>query len=221
MTSSNTSTKESIDRLTDTENIVKILNWEQWDMLQKFSPITSALKKAPMTVKEISSLYPEVKSLKTIYRYIDRLQESDIIKVLGYRETDGSRNPERLYGRNAKIFFVESLDSKEDATKDWKEHKGMPFVKNVANVVGSALGIPINENKIQELHNVLQDYIYTEHRELIQLVSNIDSNERLLEIYDSIPLDNINTVNEYSLLIITFLKHPRFFEAFKTIFLDG
>lgn len=206
------------DRFVTEAETLKVLTWEQWEVLQKYRKITSALNEYPMTVKEISNLYPELKSLKSIYRYVERLEENGIIQVVGYRDTSKARNPERLYGRTAKLFFVESRENASDAAKDWEKHKGMPFVEKVAAIVGASVNKDVDRQELEKLHDALQEYIYVEHKELVTLLSSINEKESLIATYRDIPLDMVNTVNEYALLIITYLKHQHFFDTFKTIF---
>ena len=64
-----------------------------------------------MTTKEIHDLYidDETKNhtytIKTIYRYLEILEEIDLVKIGGHRITEGMRLAEKLYTRTANIFF--------------------------------------------------------------------------------------------------------------------
>lgn len=80
--------------------------------------ILTALNKGNMTVKEIHDLYrlpngKHSKTLKTIYRYLEALEEYGLVKLAGHRKTKGKRTLEKLYCRTAKVFFIDDEASKE------------------------------------------------------------------------------------------------------------
>ncbi|NHJ87536.1 MAG: hypothetical protein FK734_18895, partial [Asgard group archaeon] len=86
MASKNKNTKDFIEK--ESEIIVNITP-EQMKIANKYGIITSALREKPMTVKEIRDLYYDEEnkkhqySLKTIYRYIEKLEEASLVIVAG------------------------------------------------------------------------------------------------------------------------------------------
>ncbi|MHA1186221.1 MAG: hypothetical protein ACTSSK_04990 [Candidatus Heimdallarchaeota archaeon] len=91
--------------------IVKFLDPKDTELANKHIRIIKALREKHMTVKEIHDLYIDqdtnkhTYTIKTIYRYLEKLEELNLIIVSGHRLTKGNRLPEKLYARTANIFF--------------------------------------------------------------------------------------------------------------------
>ena len=98
----------------------KLLNNDQFELAKEHARILQALgEKGDMSVKEIHDLYTttkgkHTKTLKTIYRYMEILEEADIVQVAGYRKYANRRTTEKLYTRTAKIFFNKSNENKKE-----------------------------------------------------------------------------------------------------------
>ena len=75
-----------------------------------YSPILTALKKGPLTVRELEKAYEklanEPKSDKTLYRYLKFLEKAGLVAPAGQRVTVGKTATEALYARTAKLFYA-------------------------------------------------------------------------------------------------------------------
>lgn len=88
-------------------------------------PIISALRHGPMTVKNLERAYikysetSEMKSDKTIYRYLKTLIKAGVVATAGQRVTLGKTATETLFARTALVFYVHfAEDDKPDKGAD-------------------------------------------------------------------------------------------------------
>lgn len=119
-----------------------------------YFPIIKALRKGPMTVKEIEKEYNILarnpKSDKTIYRYVKTLEDVGLITVAGQRVVMGKTATETLFARTAYGFYV-----RNDQADYWYTDNG----KNLAEAIGT-MWSPLFEDKKLNVGK-LQDYFYT------------------------------------------------------------
>ncbi|MHA2424797.1 MAG: hypothetical protein ACXAEF_08420, partial [Candidatus Thorarchaeota archaeon] len=93
------------DFVTVKPELVLILTKDQMDLAMEHIGILKELVTKNLTVKEIHSLYWDSskkeysKTIKTIYRYMDSLEEEGLVKVAGHRKPTDSRMTEKLYCR--------------------------------------------------------------------------------------------------------------------------
>lgn len=128
------------------EEAIKILKDAKYsDLLNnaKYSPIFIALRKGPLTIKELEKEYnsivkkdikkmdledSEKKKLgkkmfrkdKTLYKYISKLRKSGLIVEAGKRFKVGQTAAETLFGRAAKLYL---MDDKSERTFSMGEDK--------------------------------------------------------------------------------------------------
>lgn len=164
------------DMVTYTPAIIIDINPEQRYLINQHHAIVAGLRKGNLTVKEIHQLYWEprenkpTKTLKTIYRYLDILEENGIVAVAGQRMTIGSRITEKVYCLTAAHFY-----SSELALNFWDTQDSEGF----AAKVGMLLGEVLNNEHFNEEESVktIQD--------LLQLSSNLEY-FNLLEIIEKL-----------------------------------
>ncbi|MHA1307742.1 MAG: hypothetical protein ACTSQN_10680, partial [Candidatus Heimdallarchaeota archaeon] len=117
--------------------IVRFLNTEDTELTKKYIRIIKALREKHMTVKEIHDLYIDEETkkhtytIKTIYRYLEKLEDADLIIVSGHRLTKGNRLPEKLYARTANIFFK----SQEEKTSPEAIEKRKDMIKKIYGIL--------------------------------------------------------------------------------------
>ncbi|MHA2233508.1 MAG: hypothetical protein ACXAB4_13580, partial [Candidatus Hodarchaeales archaeon] len=108
----------------------------------------------PMTVKELETSFgeeAEVKSDKTIYRYINKLEKAELVVQAGKRMfTDEKKKirTQTLYARTAKIFLP---DYGEDTKKHYSSEEDKlkeQIVKMVGVLIGNKYGL--DRSKISE-----------------------------------------------------------------------
>ncbi len=187
---------------------------------ENFSIILNLLRQKPMTVKELTKKYNEyvtekgtkerlpqqriienLRTDKTMYRYIKSLTKSKLIAPAGQRMVIGKTQTEVLYDRTAKIFYVsqESLDW-------WLGEEGVRTVTTVAGIVGllQKKTNPSVECLTQLIHQLLQENeevlfnLFTEKQdEVTKLIYAIEGRETDRAIYITSILLAILNSDEY------------------------
>ncbi len=83
-------------------------------------PILALLRHGSFTVKEITELYStyagsrtKAKSEKTIYRYLRELKNGGLIDEVGQRVIKGQTATEKIWGRTAKVFFIQRKEDED------------------------------------------------------------------------------------------------------------
>ncbi|MFW9965178.1 MAG: hypothetical protein ACFFCX_16520, partial [Candidatus Sifarchaeia archaeon] len=91
---------------------IKLLDNNQYALMNNHIEIIRALCCKFLTVKEIHKQFlinhdkpTYSRALKTLYRDLDNLEKSELVKVVGYRKYKGSRQIEKLYSCTADVFF--------------------------------------------------------------------------------------------------------------------
>ena len=138
MSESNETENEYEEIISSEPNLLKTITKEQSELLEENKLIIGKLReKTHMTVKEIYSLFwdsqkkKHVKTLKTVYRYLELLEQSQLIKVSGRRKYKGSRAWERLYCRTAIIYYPEGKDKEESY---WETDKGKTLLDIITDI---------------------------------------------------------------------------------------
>ncbi|MGC9781131.1 MAG: hypothetical protein HZR80_17945 [Candidatus Heimdallarchaeota archaeon] len=114
---------ESQDVITYNQKVVRVIKEDKTiDLLkdENLKPVLKILQKGPMTISDLVEYFKksgEVKSDKTIYRYLHKLIQVKLVAKAGKRivsVTEQDLKSETLYMRSAKIFiFPESLKHNE------------------------------------------------------------------------------------------------------------
>jgi len=119
------------DVITYKPDAVKIFDEEDWDLMEdsRYKPIILALRKGPMTVRDLEEEYNKIieqkiekmdlekkerntvseklkRKGKTLYKYLDILIKKGLIIEAGKRVKTGQTAAETLYGRTAKLFVL-------------------------------------------------------------------------------------------------------------------
>ena len=113
------------------EKFIQLINNEQWKLLdaKNFSMLMEILNEGPKSVLEIVNSFKQKeneKHVKTIYRYLRKLQKARLVVPAGLINTDIEKrvNASRtLYGRSARIFYpyqiYDKLIEDYEDTKIW------------------------------------------------------------------------------------------------------
>ncbi len=203
------------DKITDYEEIisskpkiVKTITKEQLDLIGENKLIFSKLgEKKNMTVKEIHSLFwdPETKkntkTLKTIYRYLELLEQSDLIMVSGRRKYKGSRAWERLYCRTSIIYYPEDKDKE---VSYWEADSGKKQLNMITDIFWEYHGLSgKNKDKFKELFISFDNLHY---KIMWEILTGTEENENYAAILSKAELDEIKFVVKSSAMISTILQ---------------
>jgi Fe2+ or Zn2+ uptake regulation protein len=167
---------------------------QQFEIGKEHSIILTALTEGNMSVKEIHDLYklPDSKkhtlTLKTIYRYMDLLEEAGLVKVAGYRKYPNKRTTEKLYCRTARVFFNRSNELKEQ----WlTTEEGQEYIESLAQIIWR---LKHTETQPPEaLKTLLTKYIQETHTQVNRIIDTITTDEKLAKILDKQKLSHIQS----------------------------
>ncbi|HUT82957.1 MAG TPA: winged helix-turn-helix domain-containing protein [Candidatus Bathyarchaeia archaeon] len=195
------------------------MNTEQAKIVESYIPIVSALRKRPMTVKEIHHLYFDKESqkytftIKTIYRHLEKLESAGLVRVTGHRVTEGSRVLEKLYSRTGKIFF---LKPDEDHLREKKE-----YVKQFTSNLFVLMREYYKKADLPEdiFCNLINDFKVREYKHIDSLMDFIATNSNLTELYGKMDIDMINLLNSFSAILIAILAKPEVIDELKNLLL--
>lgn len=183
-----------------------------------YYPIVKVLRKGPMTVRDLEKAYQEEaekteshepKSDKTIYRYLKTLEKAGLVTHAGQRMNIGKTVTETLFSRTAKVFLT--LDEEPNW---WKSKAG----KDVAGRIGKILAYLLNspEPPISEIQNLLVQYQHTKESEQERLMTNAP--EEILKLITVGDINQLNKVNDFVQIFVTFVKRPSLFRNLRNLF---
>ncbi|NPD90321.1 MAG: hypothetical protein HGN29_16535 [Asgard group archaeon] len=157
------------------EDVKIVFNPRITDILTdtNYAPVIKALKEGFFTVKELTEKYEEitgnVKSPKTMYRYLKELKMHGAIIQVGQRVTKGKKATEALFGRAAKIIYFYQADKDFWTSEDFKEESEI-VLKRMATVFSKRWNVP--KPKTDCLRQLLiqnDDYIPNEIKKILEL----------------------------------------------------
>lgn len=162
---------------------------EQQQVMKDHSIIMNYLQdQENSTVKEIHSFFfdPAIKkyskSLKTIYRYMEILENAGLVQVSGYRKPNSSNITEKLYSRTAVLFVLrESLDD----TPWWKTPSGQNIFQIYIQYISKILEIP--KDNLPKLDKLVKNFLSDENSQISTQFDKIESNNDLTELLLDIP----------------------------------
>jgi hypothetical protein len=160
--------------------------------------IITALRKGPMTVKELVKEFEEktgkAKSDKSVYRYLKELIELKIVARAGKRITsvdEENLQTETIYIRTAKLFLTGNMKHKS-------EKLGKEKVDQLMDVIQSLLAERYRDKiKSKEgIHNLLLKFDEEKERLLVEVLEN--ANEKTLEKISQVDWKLIDYLVEYT-----------------------
>ncbi|MGC9780658.1 MAG: helix-turn-helix transcriptional regulator [Candidatus Heimdallarchaeota archaeon] len=189
--------------------IIKFLNPEQTKLAEEHLTIIKALRANKyMTAKEIHELYIDEETnkhtytIKTIYRYLEKLEEAELVKISGHRLTEGKRLSEKLYTRTADIFLK---DKKEEVYPEVAE-KRKEHLKKLYTVLENIDNKPlINYNVFEKLMLKMFDLEQEYNRDI---VAKIPKSKILTDLYINIDIDSVNYINDLASSLLVLIKDP-------------
>jgi predicted AlkP superfamily phosphohydrolase/phosphomutase len=199
------------DFVTVKPELVLILTKDQMDLAMEHIGILKELVTKNLTVKEIHSLYWDSskkeysKTIKTIYRYMDSLEEVGLVKVAGHRKPTDSRMTEKLYCRTAMVF----TQKEEDRGPRWYEtKKGKTDLRETSKLILRFFENP--EEKVKDLENLLIRYYSTRDKTVGELLQKLATDETLAEMMVKIGMDEFKSMASLLGMLGVLLDLPDF-----------
>ena len=189
--------------------IIKFLSPEQTKLSEEHLTIIKALRiNKHMTAKEIHDLYIDEETnkhtytIKTIYRYLEKLEEHDLVKISGHRLTEGKRLSEKLYTRTGDIFLkAKKEEIYPDIAKKRKEQlkKLYTILENIDTK--PLIDYNVFEKLMLKMFNLEQEY----NRDI---VAKIPKSKLLTELYSNMDIDSVNYINDLASSLLVLIKDP-------------
>ncbi|MFW9787833.1 MAG: hypothetical protein ACFFE2_09810 [Candidatus Thorarchaeota archaeon] len=163
---------------------VKLLDNDQYTLMNTHIEIIRALCCKYLTVKEIHRHFlvsPEKPSysraLKTLYRDLDILEKSELVKVVGYRKYKGSRQTEKLYSCTAEVFFPqESVVT----SKWWLSKTGQEYLTQLSQLIIEFFHVTGTEQS--QIKKLLERFFELWDKTVRQLFRRSEESEKLTAI---------------------------------------
>jgi Fe2+ or Zn2+ uptake regulation protein len=199
--------------------VIKFLNAEQTKLSEEYLPIIKALRiNKHMTAKEMHDLYIDEETeshkytIKTIYRYLEKLEEAGIVIKSGHRITVGKRLTEQLYTRTGNIFFKAK---KEEVFPEVAE-KRKDSIKKLYTVFQEIYDSPLISYK--EFEDILLKKFDYEQELNRSVVEKIAENKVLAELYSNMDIDIVNYINDIASSILVLIKKPELIKKIQNIY---
>ena len=185
--------------------IILDINSEQRYLVTKYHTIIKGLRQRNLTVKEIHQLYWEprenkpTKTLKTVYRYLDLLEEHNLVVIAGQRMTRGRRVTEKIYCLTAQYFHDSDLD-----LKFWDTPDSELFAKKVGILLSDVLQ---NKNFKKEesynlIHHSLQLSSNYQYFNILEIIDKIRKSPELQKSVESAKFDEHTLISYTSQLLV-------------------
>jgi hypothetical protein len=182
------------------------------------SPIIRALRKGPMTVRELEDAYareatsnPEIeaKSDKTIYRYLKVLEKADIVVPAGQRVVIGKTATETLFSRTAEIFITGQTEQEY-----WSCETGKDLCSDMAQMLSTLLkNKKADKNCIVKFMN---EFDAQTNKAIVDLVEQADDD--MVDLITGIDWAYKSKILNYVGFFAVVLKNPELFEKLRVCF---
>lgn len=212
--------KKYKDYIDDVEfPVIKFLNGEQTKLAEEHVQIIKALRiNKHMTAKEIHDLYIDEETgkhqytIKTMYRYLEKLEEADLVKISGHRITVGKRLTEQLYTRTGNIFFKAKKEEVfPEAAKKRKESLKKLYIV-FQEIYDSQL---ISYDEFEDLLQKRFDYEQEFNRSVVEKIAE---NKVLTDLYSNMDIDIVNYINDLASSILVLIKKPELIKKIQNIY---
>lgn len=183
--------EEYEDYITEKAEGFRLVEPEIFLKAKEHKDLLYTLSKGNMTVKEIHEIYklPDgkyTKTLKTVYRHLDALEQYDLIKVAGHRKYKGARSLEKLYCRTAKVFSDD-----ESKKKEWMETEdGKRYLDALAEILYTSRD---RKGDYSELRELVDQLFLKQQEHSTSLIRNM-STEKFSDIVETLSFDYIKVL---------------------------
>lgn len=194
------------DFSTYTPKKLKYLTPEQEELADMHLLIIRNLRKQEMTAKEIHNLYYDektqkpTKTLKTIYRYLEKLESEGIVAITGHRITKGSRVAEKLYGRTSQLFIRQSAES--EMCEEHNRELAEIFTKFTCTI------FKVKKPDLEAFKEVFFDFFTQLSKEFPEVLETVSRNDELADYLGKSEIQRGIYVLDLSATFGTLIHHP-------------
>ncbi|MHA2029647.1 MAG: transcriptional repressor [Candidatus Hodarchaeales archaeon] len=179
--------KKIHDMITDEPTIVEVIPIAKSEIHKEFKMLLHEMKGKHVTAKDMYEIYVKLgtpKGLKTIYRYIEKLQKSGIIKESGQRMTEGTRVVETLYCRSSRVLFFEG----PEVMDRWKTPQSQKFLEISKILLEKFLKHKMSD---QEFEDLSIGFLSDQDAISDKILTLAQSDEEILDMLKELPDDKI------------------------------
>jgi Fe2+ or Zn2+ uptake regulation protein len=201
------------DFITFTPDNVRFISRNTKELADKHYKIVKSLRKKPMTVKELHSLFYNKetrkysRTRKTIYRYLDRLENAGIVTVVGHRITDGSRVAEKLYARTAKVFFMENIE----ITPELRKKEANTLMRFFSKI------FLVEKGKEESLSVLLNKFLEIQPKYIKRLFNQTKEDHELAELIAQTDIDTLQCLSDFTGTFAFFVTNSDIMDQIKDI----
>ncbi|MHA1902743.1 MAG: hypothetical protein ACW968_04325 [Candidatus Thorarchaeota archaeon] len=206
------------DFISSAPELVQLISASQMSLMDEYSSIMRALVEGPKTVKEIHSLYwnhrekKHTKTIKTVYRHLDVLEEGGLVKVAGHRKPSDSRMTEKLYSRSAMVFF---LEEKDRGSSWWETDSGKEQLERLGNLIFSFFGV--SDSKSSEFQELMIQYYGSWDQTVRKLFEETSQNKALANVFGKAEIYNIKSMANMVGMLGAFRDKPGLLDRMMTL----
>ena len=197
-------------------DLIKNIEVEKKQLLRDHTKIFHGLtQNENLSAKDIHELYWDpteqkyTKSMKTVYRYLDLLEDAKLIKVSGHRKPVDSHMTEKLYCRTASLYY-----SKEPV-KWWElpEYKKLfekrtEFYSKIKN---------LKDITKTELHELISSYTEARDKYINIQLKHLEKNPELVEVLSELSIMEIKGIITDIANYEIFKNEPELIDRFKKL----
>jgi len=196
------------DFITARPEPIIFLSEEQAAVIKEHGDIIRAMVGKNLTVKEVHALYwnPEKdkydKTIKTVYRYLEALEQVGLVQECGHRKPKDSRLTEKLFCRTANVFLHEE---KEDQPKWWTGKKGKNIIQKLTILAEGLFDVSIDADAFRKL---MEQYYEQLDKMLMELYRKTPESEGISEIFSKEDLYGIKYLGELVATLGVMVRNP-------------
>ena len=214
----------SDDFISEKPKIIQKFSSEIRPLLKEHTTIVKGLGKHKfLTIKEIRNLYwnekenKHTKSMKTIYRYMDILENANLVKVAGHRKPKDGRMTEKIYCRTSTIYFLkdDGDNNSGDEIPYWKSEEFQKRIQFLAKIF--VQNNDIDPNREKEVFNIIEKFTEMQALNITTILGRIEANPTLVDGYDEFSLmDFKRMLSDLSMFEIIF-QQPEFIKQIQEL----
>lgn len=210
--------KDYDDFITEHPEPIIFLNGEQESLVKEYLDIIRALIGRNMTVKEVHALYwnPDKeeydKTIKTVYRHLEILQEAQLVKECGHRKPHDSRLTEKLFCRTANVFI---LGDDETKPKWWESEKGKRLIQKVSILAGEFLDVSLEGSAT--FSQLMQQFLDQQEKMMMELYRKTRERKAMADIFSKENLYEIKYLTNLVATLGLMLRNPELCEQFRKV----
>jgi len=206
------------DFITARPEPILFLTEGQESVAKEHGDIIKAMIGKNLTVKEVHALYfnPSKetynKTIKTVYRHLEALEDVGLIMECGHRKPQDSRLTEKLFCRTANIFVLGEGKPKD---KWWEKEKGQKIMEQLSVLIPELFEIELKD--ASDFKKLMEQFFEQHDGITMELWRKAPKNEAISKIFHEANLWEIKYLSDLASTIGVMLRNPSLCDNFKKL----